>query len=354
MPTFRLHLFAAVCVSAIVVVASTAAVAGITGATISVSPVSYSGSCPTSVLATAVVTGAPGTTFQYAFYRHGSIVLPTVAGTVTASGAFTARDTIALSTNTSDFDQIWVSGIAGQSDVYSNKAPYSVMCSTPTPAPSGGHYYGHSNVPHPPKIVGYKDVKRVLVLQPANFDVWHKENKSCGGLSVFSTACLDLGYVAPYTSNPSVLVGFRYWTDKRVTGDLYDNALFRAGFQFNIPNLQHHAITSATLTLTRYGTTVYEDGNWDVPSSLSCAFDFGPAQSDWWDSRVSWLDADFGETFNGGGATLNANVIHDVQTWTAYGNNFGWVVKGPDENLAAFTENECLTRYWASLQIEYY
>ena len=132
MPVFRVHLFAAVCVSA-VVVTSTAALAGITSATISASPVSYSGSCPTSVLATAVVAGAPGTAFQYAFYRHGTVVLPPVAGMVAASGTFTAHDAIAISTNTSDFDQIWVSGIAGQSNVYSNKAPYSVVCRTPRP-----------------------------------------------------------------------------------------------------------------------------------------------------------------------------------------------------------------------------
>ena len=115
-----------------------------------------------------------------------------------------------------------------------------------------------------------------------------------------------------------------------------------------------HAITAATLTLTPYGTTIYQDGQWDVPSSLSCASDFGPAQSDWWDNRVSWLDGEFGETFTGSGAALTANVVHDVQTWTAYGNNYGWILKGPDENLAAFTEKECLTRYSASLRIEYY
>ena len=99
---------------------------------------------------------------------------------------------------------------------------------------------------------------------------------------------------------------------------------------------------------------MYQDGSWDVSSSLNCAFDFGPAQSDWWDNRVPWLDADFGESFDGAGSGLSANVVHDVQTWTAYGNNDGWVVKGPDENLAAFTEKECITGYQARLRIEYY
>ena len=353
----RLYLIATVCAPAALVLASTPALASVTAATISVNPASYSGSCPTSVLATAMVTGSPGTTFQYAFYRHGGTVLPTVAGTVAPSGSFIVHDTISLSTNTTDFDQIWISGISGQTDVYSNKAPYTVTCSTPTPTPTaaGNRLYGHSNAPHlGAQTVGNASVKKVLVLQPAYSDVWHKENQSCGGLSVFSTTCLDLGYVAQYTSYPSVIVGFRYWTDSRVTGDLYDNVLFRAGFQFKIPNLQHHAITSATLTLTPSGASVYDFGNWDVPSSLNCASEFGPAQSDWWDNRVSWLDADFGETFTGMGSALSANVVHDVQTWTAYNSNNGWVVKGPDENLAAFTEKECLTRYWASLRIEYY
>jgi hypothetical protein len=350
----RSYQVAAACVPITLMLWCAAAFAGVTGATITVNPNSYSGSCPTSVQATAVVSGTPGTTFRYAFYRHGSAVLPTVAGTVAPSGTLVVRDSIVLSTTTSDFDEIWISGISGQPDVYSAKAAYTVTCLTPTPAPSGGgRLYGHSNVPHVQALT-YEHVKKTLVLQPANSDVWEKENKSCGGLSVFSTACLDLGYVEPYPGYPSVVVGFRYWTDKRLAGDLYDNALFRAGLQFSIPNLQHHTITAATLTLTPYGTAVYQNGSWDVPSSLPCAFDFGPAQSDWWDSRVSWLDGEFGETFTGSGSALTANVVHDVQTWTAYGNNNGWVVQGPDENLAAFTEKECITRYWASLQIEYY
>jgi hypothetical protein len=29
-------------------------------------------------------------------------------------------------------------------------------------------------------------------------------------------------------------------------------------------------------------------------------------------------------------------------------------VKGPDENLGAFTEKECITAYTATLHIEYY
>ena len=230
---------AALCASAALMLMQATAQASVTGATISVSPPSYSGSCPTSILATAVLTGTPGTTFRYAFYRHGSAVLPTVAGVVAPSGSFVVRDTVALSTNTTDFDQIWITGISGQSDVYSNQAPYTVTCSTPTPAPAGGRTYGHSNGPHQ-NITGYTNVKRVLVLQPAYFDVWQKENKSCGGLSVFSTSCLDLGYILPYTNSASVYVGFRYFTDKRLAGDLYDNVLLRAGFQFAIPNLQHH------------------------------------------------------------------------------------------------------------------
>jgi hypothetical protein len=350
----RFCLIAAVCAPIALVLTCATALASVTAATISVSPTTYSGPCPTTVVATAVVTGTPGSAFKYAFYRHGSPVLPPVAGMVPPSGSFVVHDTIAFSSTTSDFDQIWISGDFSQSNIYSNQAAYTVTCGTSTPTPTAGRFYGHSNANVAQPVVKYNSVKKVLVLAPAYSDVWQKENKSCGGLSTFSTECLDLGYVAQYTSAPSVLVGFRYWTDKRLTGDLYDNVLFRSGFQFKIPNLQHHAITAATLTLTRYSATVYQDGNWDVPSSLDCVLDFGPAQSDWWDNRVSWLDADFGETFDGTASGLSANVVHDVQTWTAYNDNYGWVIKGPDENLAAFTENECLTRYWASLRIEYY
>jgi hypothetical protein len=149
-------------------------------------------------------------------------------------------------------------------------------------------------------------------------------------------------------------VGFRYWTDKSLLGDSHANNFMRAAYYFDLPNLQHHVVTKATLTLTRSQSWIYSNGQWDLPSSLSCADSFGTAPSDWWDSNVQWLDSDFGETFSYSGSSLVADVSHDLTVWSAFGNNFGWIVKGPDENLGAFTEKECITAYTATLHIEYY
>jgi hypothetical protein len=354
----RLYLIALLCSPVAALLGYAPALGQVTSATISVSPANYSGSCPTSIVATAVVNGSAGSAFKYAFYRNGKVVLPTVGGVVGAAGAVTLRDTISLSSSASDFDQIWITGNGGGPDVYSNKATYSVTCATP--GPPGHSLTAKSNVPPgvtQNHIIHQTPPLKIVTLQPAHETSFYRDYNGCTGFGNFESLDCENDQIqrldSPNYTGPED-VGFRYWTDKSLLGDKHANSLMRAAYYFDLPNLQHHVVTKATLVLTRSASRIYSDGQWDLPSSLSCADSFGTAPSDWWDNNTQWLDGDFGENFSYSGSSLVADVNHDVAVWSAFGNNFGWIVKGPDENLGAFTEKECISGYTAILHIEYY
>jgi hypothetical protein len=137
----KLHRTVIVAAAAVVAVSiAHPAKASITGATISTTQPSYSGTCPVTIAFTGSVTGTPGTAFTYSFNRFVNGVQQVVAGgTVTlSSGSYAVNDSIPISATTSakTFDQIWVHNISGgQTDVYSNQANFSVTCGGPTPNP---------------------------------------------------------------------------------------------------------------------------------------------------------------------------------------------------------------------------
>lgn len=117
------------------------AYAGITSATMSGGQPPHSG-CPVTLQFNGSINGTPGTSFAFSFNRYINSVQQVVAGgnvTLPASGTVAVSDSISISSTTTStsFDQIWVHNIkGGQSDVYSNKANYSVNCAPPTPPPT--------------------------------------------------------------------------------------------------------------------------------------------------------------------------------------------------------------------------
>ena len=113
--------------------------AGITGATLSAPSTAYTGSCPTTMSFNGTVTGTPGTKFTFTFNRFidGAQQLADKGPqTMPATGSLSFSDGVSISASTTapTFDQIWVHGITGQSDVYSAKVNFSVVCATPPPA----------------------------------------------------------------------------------------------------------------------------------------------------------------------------------------------------------------------------
>ena len=108
------------------------AVAGVTAASIGPTNQNYTGSCPTTVKFTGSIAYTAGTKFTYSFNRFVNGVQQVVAGgtVTTGSGSLAVSDAITISSTTSGrtFDQIWVHGIPGQPDVYSNEAAFTVSC----------------------------------------------------------------------------------------------------------------------------------------------------------------------------------------------------------------------------------
>ena len=100
-------------------------------------PSSYFGACPDTAQFKGTIAAAPGTVFTYSFNRfvNGAQQVVTPTGqpvTMPASGSIAVNDSISLATSAggaTTFDQIWVHNISGgQSDVYSNKADFTVTC----------------------------------------------------------------------------------------------------------------------------------------------------------------------------------------------------------------------------------
>ena len=112
------------------------AAAGITKAAIVGAPLTYTGTCPVTLRFTGTVTGSAGTSFTWSFNRsiNGVTNQNTIGSfTLTKSNSLAEKDSILISSSTKgySFDQLWIHGISGQSDVYSNKATFTVTCATP-------------------------------------------------------------------------------------------------------------------------------------------------------------------------------------------------------------------------------
>ncbi|HEY6357105.1 MAG TPA: DNRLRE domain-containing protein [Vicinamibacterales bacterium] len=109
------------------------AFAGVTAASIGPTNQNYSGQCPTTVRFTGSITYTAFTTFTYSFNRFVNGVQQVVTGgtVTTGSGSLSVSDAITISSTASGstFDQLWVHKISGgQTDVYSNKATFTVNC----------------------------------------------------------------------------------------------------------------------------------------------------------------------------------------------------------------------------------
>ena len=112
--------------------------AAVTASFAIVGPNPVTSNCPVTVAFTGSITYATGTQFAYSFNRFVNGVQQIVpGGTVTSgSGTIFVNDSIAISSPASGntFDQIWVHNISGgQTDVYSNKAAFSVTCGSVPP-----------------------------------------------------------------------------------------------------------------------------------------------------------------------------------------------------------------------------
>ncbi len=125
---------AGIVAAALLIVIAGPADAAVTAALTATTP-THTGTCPVTEAFTGTISGTPGTAFQYSFNRYINStqqVQSVGAATIPASGNFAVSDSFSIgaSSTGTNFDQIWVHNIAGQADVYSGKAAFTVTCAS--------------------------------------------------------------------------------------------------------------------------------------------------------------------------------------------------------------------------------
>lgn len=156
-----------------------------------------------------------------------------------------------------------------------------------------------------------------------------------------------------YPRPGQILAGFYYSTSSQATGDTSDDIVWRGGFWFDLSSLNGKTITNATLHLLAQSTLL---GMPQQPNATaSCARYIGTGTEDWWnEGPTGWLDSDFFATLGRDGPNIDVDVTYQLRQWTRGTPNYGFVLKGAEENLDAFTENSCESHYSASLEVKYH
>jgi hypothetical protein len=144
-------------------------------------------------------------------------------------------------------------------------------------------------------------------------------------------------------------VGFQYTADTHTFGDQSTATYYRAAMAFDLSALQTRRLVSASLRLNIAASS--GSGN-----NHSCATDVGTGTEFWWQNS-GWIEGQFG----GGvaptdtGPVISADVTPLVAQWLRGEPNYGFVLRNSDENLDAFTNKECITKYASPvLEITYY
>ncbi len=147
----------------------------------------------------------------------------------------------------------------------------------------------------------------------------------------------------------ALLVGYTYFSEKRLLGDVRDVAIFRSAFEFDVSRIVHRKLVGAKLFLT-INSSVGEGNN------HSCATEVGSGTEFWW-YNDSWLQGQFSEdiTPTDVGPVISADVTKIVEQWQRGDPNYGFVIKNHHEDLNAFTNDQCETVYTKPvLELTYY
>lgn len=293
--------------------------AQITGATVSASPPSFAGNCPTTVSFSGVITGNPGTTFWATFvWLGGKEFSGDFVETMPASGSLPIQFPISVTQSTTDYMQIRVKNISGgQADVYSNGAQYSVACKfNPGVLPSNTTF------------------RKPVTLHPQWFALREYEYKTVGFMSTFvpergSAPCTDL------------CIGWDHILDGAFLWLFHWNTYDRAFWGYDPSAFKGLRVTKATVTLTVDGgdpgcyggigravlarTPVVKGGRQTFSAPYPDDGDFR------WSAPVQ---------FAAGSATIDVTSI--VQAWAGGKmRNDGFVLRGKLEDNGAEGNDSC-------------
>jgi hypothetical protein len=158
------------------------------------------------------------------------------------------------------------------------------------------------------------------------------------------------GAYGPADTEPSRLyVGFVYRDEKHVLGDASVNVIYRGAVAFDVSAVRNRRLVSAHLRLSIQSSEGAGDQH-------SCTTDIGSGVEAWW-LTDRWIEGQFAQSVapTDLGPNVTTDVTPIVAAWMRGEPNFGFVLKNSDENLAAFTNKSCLTKYAApTLEVVYY
>jgi hypothetical protein len=294
--------------------------AQITGATLSASPPSFSGDCPTTVSFSGQVEGKPGTAFWFTFiWLSGTTTVFSGDSVVTmpASGSLPIQNSISVSASTTGYMQVRVSHISGgQPDQYYS-AEYSVACKfNPGVVPSNARF------------------GKTVTLHPQWFGLREYEYKQVNFMSTFipergTAPCTDLCIGWDHILNGSFLWLFHWNT--------YD----RAFWGYDPDAFKGLRVTKATVTLTVDGGDPACYGGLGravlarTPVAKGTTQTFSAPYPD--DGDFRWPAP---VQFSAGSATIDVTSI--VQQWASGKmRNDGFVLRGKLEDNGAEGNDSC-------------
>jgi hypothetical protein len=162
-------------------------------------------------------------------------------------------------------------------------------------------------------------------------------------------------------------VGYNYNTTKapQPIGDSFWNDVYRGGLWFDLGAVGHRRIVSARLRLTVDSAWVWSGsgaqimpsrGDYPTDHHSSCVAKIATGIDYWWNHADPFTGSVVFTPGLQNGPDVAWDVTPIVAAWANGEPNFGFVLEGEEENLAAFTEKGCATRFnpaSAALEIQY-
>ena len=139
-------------------------------------------------------------------------------------------------------------------------------------------------------------------------------------------------------------IGFQFESSEHFTGDLYCNKIQRGGVMFDLGSLVGRPLQRAVLRLhVHYSSVGPLNDPYRRYASTSCVAELGVGKPGWWSSG-GWIEAaDWIGNPQRSGPNVNIDVTGVVRNWMNGADNNGFVLRGPSEDLGAFTNDTCFT-----------
>ena len=147
---------------------------------------------------------------------------------------------------------------------------------------------------------------------------------------------------------PGLVVGYEHSTnDMGLPGDEWANNIYRTGLFFDLAFLADKHVDFARLEI-RIDETIRaapHDHTVSYDSYTNCVATVAAGVDTWWTQNTPLVHGEPSIAVNGTGGRVRFDMSDIARAWAAHTANFGLVLVGANEDLAAFTEATCRTRF---------